>query len=240
MLTIKTGMVKEAEIARAYAAPGFSVLNGIHSAADLHKTVPAKCTAIISFGLCGALAPEVQIGQLFVADVLVSPEREYHADAEWGARLLANTMGSRADWWSSGLFNTANDPAERHALFVKTKCAIIDDETLMVAQFAEKRGIPWQAMRVVSDCIACVIPPAAQIALGNNGEWRIGHILKSVLTHPAQMSDLIALARNFYKSLHRLRLAAIQVGPSFQWADSITAEGGPSLRWDRSLAAPTN
>lgn len=234
MLTIKTGLASEAKIARVYALPGTSVLSGVQSVADLHNTVPFECAAVISFGLCGGLAPEAEIGQIFIANVLVTPKGEYRPNAEWGARLLARTKGHECNWWSSGL-QEANDLAERTALFARTGCSIIDDETFMVAQFAEERGIAWQAMRAVSDCVACVIPPAAQNALRDDGELRIEHVLKSVLTDPTQIPSLIRLWSNFYKSLGSLSMAAGQVGPSFQWDGT---EESYSPHHTRSLCAP--
>ena len=235
ILTIKTGMSREAKIAEACAAPGTLVLSGMQLAADLHRLVPSTCTAIISFGLCGGLAPEVQIGQIFVAKVLVSPEGEYAADAKWGARLLAKANAYQCNWWSSGVFNTANDLVERAALFSSTGCAVIDDETFVVAQFAQERGIPWQALRVVSDCVACFIPPAARHALGTDGRWKIGEVLKSVVLHPGQIPYLITLGRNFYKSIGILRRTAIQVGPFLQLTDSFAPGEHQSLHRVTSL-----
>ena len=239
MLTIKTGLANEAEIARSHAGPNTLVLTGGQSAADLHSVVPSACTAIISFGLCGALAPELEIGQLFVADVLVTPAGRYQANPEWGTRLLAKTKGSRSNWWSSGATNTANNPAGRLALFTATGSSVIDDETIIVAQFAEERGIPWQAMRVVSDCIVCVIPTSARSAIGQDGAWKTAEFLKSVLAHPSHIPELISLGINFYRSLGRLRTAAMEVGPSFQWDGGFTAKERPSQRRADSLSAPS-
>jgi hypothetical protein len=217
MLVIKTGMPAESAIATTYAAPGTLVLSGIQTIASLQKLVPANCTGIISFGLCGGLSPQARIGQIFLGDVLYGPQGEtYDADPVWGHRLFLKTKAYMQHWYSSGIFNQADDPAQRAALFKATTAWIIDDETLAVAQFARVRGISFQMMRSVSDGANDTVPPAARNALNSDGSSNIEEVLVSVAADPAQLPDLIRIGEEYYQSLAELRTAAIMIGPAFQ------------------------
>jgi nucleoside phosphorylase len=163
------------------------------------------------------LAPAPVIGQIFIGDVLIGPQGEtYQADPAWRCRLFAKTKAYERHWYSSGLFNTANTPAERTSLYKSTGAWVIDDESLFVAQFAKARGIPFQILRSVSDAASDTVPPAARNALNQNGSSDIEEVLKSILTDPAQIPDLIRIGNEYYQSLAELRTAAIQIGPTFQ------------------------
>ncbi|MGA8078942.1 MAG: hypothetical protein WB868_16330 [Xanthobacteraceae bacterium] len=107
MLCIKTGMASEYAVAKQYAAADVLVLTGELSANDIDKVVPATCTGIISFGLCGGLAPQAVIGQAFICDTLVTPTGNYQADVVWRKRLYAQTLYYERHWWSSGDFSNA-------------------------------------------------------------------------------------------------------------------------------------
>jgi nucleoside phosphorylase len=216
-LVIKTGMSDEARIARLYAAPGTLVLSGIMTVADLRKQVPADCKAIMSFGLCGGLVPSVAIAQIVLASVLVTPDGEYPVDTAWLHRLFAKTRFYEHRWLSTGVFNQADTPEQRAALFAKYGAYVIDDESAAVAQFTKERGIAFTAMRSISDGALDTVPPAARNALNVDGSADIPEVLDSVFADSAQLPDLIKMADQYYESLDTLRRAASLVGPTFQW-----------------------
>lgn len=216
MLTIKTGMADETKIAKAHCAPDVLVLSGIQTVESLDKLVPKECTGIISFGLCGGLAPEPRIGQIFLGDVLITPEGNFYPDYKWGTRFLAKTGATESHWYSSGQFNEGDTPDQRIALFKRTGAAVIDDESFHVAKFAKARGIPFQMLRSVSDVANDNVPPAARNALNSDGSTNVMAVLESVLGDLSQIPELIRLGQQYYKSLGTLTSAAIQIGPEFQ------------------------
>lgn len=215
-LCIKTGMTDEFNIATAYAEKGTLILTGLQSLATLEQLVPQTCTGIISFGLCGGLSPGAQIGQIFIADTVITPTQTYQADIAWRKRLFAKTKAYERHWYSSGIFNTADTPEQRAALFKLTGCWVIDDETAFVAQFAANRNISFQVIRAVSDSATDTVPPAARNALNSNGSSNIEEVLASVIGDPSQIGDLMRIGQEYYKSLAELRTCAIQIGPTFQ------------------------
>lgn len=225
ILCIKTGMSSELAVAEQYAAPDVLNLTGTQTVATLQQNVPADCGGIISFGLCGGLAPEFDaggnpqcvVGQAFIYDRVATPDAVHQCDAAWRQRLFAATRYFERSCWSSGEFNTANDAAQRAALFAQTGCWVIDDETRAVAEFAAARGIPFIGLRVVSDGAEDNLPPAVINALNPDGSDDVEAVLESVLEDPAQILALIETAQEFQKSIAELRTAAITVGPHFQW-----------------------
>lgn len=219
MLVVKTGMVQEAHIARLFAASDVTVLSGTR---DLDAQVPAECKAIISFGLNGGLSEQIRIGEITVARELVDHDgKVYHPDRGWAMRIGSTmpTYVKLVRWYSSGSFNTADTPFQRAQLNIKFQADVIDDETLGVAQFAAKRGIPWQALRSCSDGANDTVPPAARDALNADGSDNLVRVLTSICRDPLQITAMLDIAHKFGRSLGTLTFAAARVGANFQWGN---------------------
>jgi adenosylhomocysteine nucleosidase len=225
-LCVKVGMASEYNLVKRYIGPGVTLLSGSFTTDTLDKVVPKDCTGIISTGLCGGLAKEIAVGQIVICDKLITPPDGvpmkvgftwYEGDARWREALYAATHGMLVDWWSNGAFNTANTEAERDALYTKTRCAVIDDETFAVAELAARRGIAFQAIRSVSDGEEDNLPPAVTAALNANGTTDIEAVIASVVTDPLQIPGLIKTAHEFFYSMNMLEQALKQVGPFLRW-----------------------
>lgn len=215
MLCIKCGLVNEYDLAVKYAASGTLVLKGIQTVDDLQKNVPRECQAIISYGMCGGLRPKLPVvGQTVIGSHLVGPNGEiYQCDANWHRRLFALTRYYVQAYYSSGLFNQANTPAQRAALYAKTGAYCIDDESLWVAQFASARKIPFAIMRNVSDAWNDDVSITSNILnAGGGADWWA--VLKDVVTDP---EDMVKIGLHYATSEHWLEVAAQKVAPNFGW-----------------------
>lgn len=223
MLVVKVGMSSEYNLVKKYIGQGVLLLSGQFTADQLDKAVPSTCTGIISTGLCGGLAKDVVVGQVIICDTLVTPGtggakyKPYTADVTWRKNLFAATRYWERHWWSSGAFNTANTIAQRDALCQATGCAVIDDETFAVAEFASRRGIAFQALRSISDGEADNLPDAVTDALNADGTTDIWAVIASVVKDPAEIPPLFHTAMEFKKSMDTLETALKQVGPYFRW-----------------------
>lgn len=217
-IAVKCGMSAEANIARHHAGSNATILFGEQgdTVEALEANVPRDVQGIISFGLCGGLSPLTHVGQAFICSTLVTPDDTYRADMPWRKRLFAATRYFERHWWSTKVFNTANTLDQRKALYEKTGCWIDDDETWAVAEFAKRRGIPFQALRVVSDGGRENLPPAVTDALNMDGTFNIGAVAKSIILDPWQIGSLVGTAHDFFESLQQLATAALAVGPDFQ------------------------
>ena len=88
------------------------------------------------------------------------------------------------------------DASEKAALFHRTGAVAVDMESHIAARAAAALGLPFAALRVVSDGWRDVLPAAASSAIGPDGEVRTGAVLRSVVRNPSQIPDLIRTARN--------------------------------------------
>lgn len=219
MLVIKVGMDSERELVeRRAAADNVLVIGGQHTIDELDKIVPRDCNAIISVGTCGALAPRIKVGDIFVCDILFTPDRHgnsFHflADEAWRDRLIralgVNVKSWR--WWSSG--EAVLTAQARELLYRRYCCGIVDQETITVAQLAFRRGIPFQALRSVSDAADTDLPDATRVAIRKDGSTDLGAVMRSMTINPFQIPALIKTAYNFKKSMRALDAALTKVGP---------------------------
>ena len=216
-LVIKTGMTNEYNIAKAHAAGDITILTGVQTVSDLEAHVASDAQAILSFGMSGGLRPGLPVvGQTVIASHLIDNEhRIYQPDQAWTRRLFATTHAYVQPWFSNGQYNTANDPTQRAVLWNTYQAWCIDDESLAVAQFAEKHGLSWAIIRNVSDAWNDNVNITSGLlnAKGNVDPW---NVIKAFATDP---EDMIAIWRHYNLSNAELGVAAIELGPTFCWKD---------------------
>ena len=174
------GMPREARIVgrRARAAVGAAGL------ADAMKSPPA---GIVSFGICGALDPTLQVGDLVIGlsvnhaktDIILTA---HLMDALPDARLVQVA--------SSDLM--AADAATKARLRAETDAHVVDMESYLAA----RSRLPFAVLRVVSDAADVDLPPAATAGLKPDGSPDIWAVLKSLVGDPRQLPALIRTARN--------------------------------------------
>jgi adenosylhomocysteine nucleosidase len=215
MLCIKTGMKNEYDLAKRYA-PGTFTLTGIQTLSDLHERVPMRCSAIMSFGMCGGLKPGAQVGQTILASYLVDPAGgHYVCDRAWLGRLTAKSHAYIYPYYSSGKFNEADTPAQRAKIYAKTGASCIDDESLFVAQFALRRNIPFMIARNVSDQWNDDVSVTSDI-LDEKGAPKPLAIALALFKSPL---SLLEIGMNYQRSQSALELFAKEIGPSFGWKE---------------------
>jgi adenosylhomocysteine nucleosidase len=147
-------------------------------------------TALISFGLAGALDPALRPGALIVPRAVVWQGRRYATDA-----ALSIALGG---WSAEILFAgeaAASDAATKRHLFATTEAAAIDLESGAVAEVAAEAGLPFAVLRAVCDPANDGLPPAALAALDASGAVSVRRVASSLLRQPRQIPALLALAR---------------------------------------------
>lgn len=198
---ILCGMREEYDIARVI--PGVVVFWG-QAREHLEDLLPGDTSRIITFGVCGGLAPDVQVGDLVVGALYGDDTR------------LANDLASRLPCFWGYIYSDGKEEADtkeqRAALFKSSHCWAIDDETYFAAAAAKERHLPYCAVRAVSDAWNETLPYAARHAMNQDGTVNVGSVLASLGSHPSQIFDLTRVARNFDKALASLRRAATVLG----------------------------
>jgi hypothetical protein len=114
---------------------------------------------------------------------------EYHAHALPGVQLRGRLV-------------THDDfdmqPDETAALVDKGFIAV-DMETAAIARVCEARGVPWTAVRAISDLVG--VTPGDVIDLANpDGSPNIGASMRYLVTKPWRIPRLVKLARDSFKA----------------------------------------
>ncbi len=86
-----TGLSFEARIAGGEAI----ISDGLQTSAILKSAVGQHSRGIISFGVCGGLAPDLQPGQWIVASSILFRDEIHDTDRRWSERLLQLLPGAR-------------------------------------------------------------------------------------------------------------------------------------------------
>lgn len=209
------GLAAEARIARA---AGFSALIGagdrrrtaalIENAIGVEDAV-GRASCLVSFGIAGALSPELRSGDLIVSSQVVTGGQSWRAPEPFARRVadLAGRIGALegAVLGAPGILATA---AEKRRAWSETGALAVDLESDVVARIASAAGIPFVVVRTIADAASRELPPAALIPLAEDGTPRLVRVLACVLRRPRQLPALIGLARETRIALSALAGAA--------------------------------
>jgi len=217
------GMAFEAKIA---AAPGVLVLTR-HSRREL--SVAAKHAAhlgyrgIISFGVAGGLASNLQPGDWVVASAIVESDTTRSTDAVWSGKLCDAVKGARFAP-IMGVDAPVAAPESKRALHRTTGAAAVDMESHVVARIAAAHGLAFTALRVIVDPADRAIPPAALMGMGSGARADAAAVLREVIARPAQLSALLRVSLDAYLARSEMLRVRRLLGPHFGLVDSNRLE----------------
>jgi adenosylhomocysteine nucleosidase len=171
-------------------------------------TAAEGAEGIISFGMAGALAPDLRLGDWVVGERVGN----HPCDPRWSAALARRLPNSRigpvhADGRLIG------DSAEKANLNRTSGSLAADMESHVAAQVAAQIGLPLAILRCISDEAASALPPAIAVAMKPGGGLALGAVLGSILTRPGQLPGLIRTAAGFNQAYRALRAGAAAAGP---------------------------
>lgn len=195
------GLAAEARIAARSGFPvraGGGTPSGAAEAAS--RLVRDGATALISFGLAGGLDPVLRSGMVVVPETVLCDGQAFQADAALAARFGGCT-GHRL---LAGDTVATDAVAKRH-LFGATGAQAIDLESGAVVRVAASYGLPFAVVRAICDPAERDLPPAALIALDQDGAIGLVAVLLSVLRQPAQIPALLTLAGDAARAHRSLR-----------------------------------
>jgi len=189
-----TGMLSEARLLEGL---GYRIVaGGGHADATRRKAealVAGGATALISFGIAGALDPDMEPGDLIIADdVVLADGRRLACDADWRRRFLQKVPAQGGT--VAGRSVAAATRAEKGALFGETGAVAVDMESHHVAEVASRHGLPFIVIRAIADTAEDTLPEAALKGLNEEGRPAIGAVLLSLLKKPWQLPGLIRVA----------------------------------------------
>lgn len=144
---------------------------------------------IVVVGIAGGIGPSVAIGDLVVPQVVSDfPDRRGFTPAPLGDLTPSGEIVSSDEY---------GYPPETLAAFIDSGVVAVDMETVAVAAVCEARGVPWSAVRAISDRADDDTVDTATLTMVNpDGSPKVGAALRHVLAHPGKIPGLARLARD--------------------------------------------
>jgi adenosylhomocysteine nucleosidase len=139
----------------------------------------AGCTALMSFGLAGGLAPMHSSGTILLPrTILRLPATDsstgLSVDPTWHAALSSRFKRDSSCRVSTGpLLSSAHvvaTAADKKSLYDLLGAAGVDMESHAVAQVAAQYGVPFVAVRMILDPVDQSIPDALRAAMTEDGD----------------------------------------------------------------------
>ncbi|GAN79354.1 phosphorylase family protein [Acidocella aminolytica] len=163
--------------------------NGASEAAN--TLVAAGAQALISFGLAGGLKPGLKPGTLLVPSAVIYGTRTFPCDY----RLMEFLGGSTSETILAGQ-KIAASTQDKSLLYQRSHPAAIDLESGAVAEVAKMHKLQFAVLRAVADSAERNLPPAALVALKDDGRLDIPSLISSIASRPWQIPALIAVGRD--------------------------------------------
>ncbi|MBX3443654.1 MAG: 5'-methylthioadenosine nucleosidase [Planctomyces sp.] len=177
------GRLNGVRVAIVETGPGLSLAErGTLALLDAHSP-----DWVISAGFSGALVPELQRGDIVVADRV----------RDWQARELAFDLTYPAEperGIHCGRLLTMDRIVrtieEKQRLAGETGCLAVDMESFAVADVCRRQGRRFLAIRSISDDLTEDLPPEAIAIFATRGVRRLGAVAGSLWKRPRSASDL--------------------------------------------------
>ncbi|MEO7680314.1 MAG: phosphorylase [Sphingomonas sp.] len=171
----------------------------------------AGAAGIVSYGMSGALADGLKIGDWVVGDRL-SGAIDLDCDSAWAAALLARLPGARmGGYFADG--RMIDTVAEKLALGERHDALAVDMESHVAGAVAAERGLPFAIVRCISDGARHLLPHAITVSMRTDGGVDGGAMLRSVARRPRQIADIARTTAGFAKAMRELKRGAARIGP---------------------------
>ena len=148
---------------------------------------------VISFGICGGLAPGLGPGACVIASSVSDGTRAWATDKAWTqrlARLIPNAI--------VGPFLGVDAPilevAAKSRLHKRHGAVAVDMESHVAAAAASARGLPLVVVRAVADEATCALTTAALAGRRADGSVNVAGVLAALGKQPGELVPLIRLA----------------------------------------------
>jgi adenosylhomocysteine nucleosidase len=206
---IVTGLMQEARIA---AGPGMTVICSSSDPRQLRALLtvfdPTTIRGVISFGVAGGLDPTLKSGDVVVATEVMAGDTRWLAGLALNEQLIASVGLANRRIVRGRLAGAEQVVAARHvkaALHSETGAAAVDMESHIAADYAAKAGLPFAALRVISDPATRALPPLAMAAIRPNGGVDLRKVLGGIARNPLTILDLVSTGIDFNRALRSLR-----------------------------------
>lgn len=152
--------------------------------------------ALISVGYAGAVQPELNVGDLVIANTILEEEgKKYFPNPDWLGRARNIPCPDGFKMAVGGLLtvNTViHGPSAKQELGKNYSVQAVEMETSAIAKVAEDKGLPLLSIRVISDRLDQELLDSSSF-LGSDGEISTLKAGWYVLTHPGSIKSALSL-----------------------------------------------
>lgn len=206
---IVTGLKQEARIA---AGPGLTVICSSSNPVQLREMMtsfnPASIRGIVSFGVAGGLNPLLRSGDVVIASEIVTAQQRWSTAAALTENLIALPVKRRravVPGVLAGVEEVVTGQVAKAALRATTGADAVDMESHIAARYAEHHGLPFAAVRVISDPSHRSLPELTMNAIKPNGNVDMWKVMRGIARNPKTIPHLISTGRDFSRALRSLR-----------------------------------
>jgi adenosylhomocysteine nucleosidase len=210
MLLVVTGLARESQIA---AGPGVGRIvcsgsdpNRLRS--ELSHIDHTGLRAVLSFGIAGGLDPTLRPGDVVIASAVIAESGVWKVPAKILSTITSQvrSQGVKAtNGFVVGVEEPIMAPSTKAALRRETEAVAVDMESHIGAAYAASRGLPFAAIRVISDPAERALPPLATKALKPDGSINIPAVMAGVARAPSQIVKLIKAGEDAGRAFAGLR-----------------------------------
>jgi adenosylhomocysteine nucleosidase len=171
---------------------------GARALAERHEAWPSP-GVVISAGACGALAPELAVGELVTPETVLGPDGRRHATAALAGLPRRGTLVTTAQ--------VLGDGAAKARLWLETGAIAVDMESAAILSWAAERGVRGAVLRGVSDSADRGVPADLARVVGEDGRVHPMRAVSAVLARPAALADAMALRAGTAAALKTVAVA---------------------------------
>ena len=217
---VLVGMKTEAECLKPLGDAVIVACSGARpelARARAEALVAAGASALLSFGIAGALRPGLAPGALLLPRaVVMAGQGEWAVTIGWHRRLVESAEAAGltllSDVTLAGSDGAVTGAGAKADLARSSGAVAVDMESHILAGVAARHGLPFLVLRAVADPAERGIPAPALAGLGPDGETRAGAVALRLLAAPWMLPALLRLARDSEAGLAALRAAVSALG----------------------------
>src|SRR5436190_18190602 len=142
---------------------------------------PSTIRGVISFGVAGGLDPSLRSGDVVVATEVLAGDTRWLAALALNEELIAAAALGRRRVVRGGLAGVeavVGARAVKAALRSETGAAAVDMESHIAAAYAAEVGLPFAALRDISDPATRALPAVVMAAIKPNGDIDLRKVLR--------------------------------------------------------------
>ena len=170
--------------------------------------------ALVSFGVCGGLAPHIGAGSMVLADAAVAGDQRFETDPAWrdAVRRRIGDEFSVTDGALLGVDAMVATVEAKRALYEATGAIACDMESHGIGAVARQAGVPFLVLRAVSDPDTHDVPAWILKCLTRDGGVNYKRLFKALARRPWTVPAVITLGSNSKKAFATLRGVARLTG----------------------------